>query len=203
MSRQKEKSKIQKQQSKISDRRAAFEAILREVEGDLMRAAKRLCGRQEDRAQDLAQEAIIKGYQAFIEGRFTPGTNARAWLLRILTNTFITEYNHKQKWDAGVDVETLTAGGEVGPESLQAHAADQPETALLNATLDEPLERALAALSPELRACVLLVDIEGAEYAEAAQIFNIPIGTVRSRLSRARMQLHDLLYRYAQERRRA
>ena len=176
---------------------------MREVEADLMRAAKRLCGRQEDRAQDLAQEAIIKGYQAFIEGRFIPGTNARAWLLRILTNTFITEYNHRQKWDAGVDVETLTAGGETGPESLQAHAADQPETALLNSTLDEPLERALAALSPELRACVLLVDIEGAEYAEAAQIFNIPIGTVRSRLSRARMQLHDLLYHYAQERRRA
>lgn len=189
--------------TEVGGRRAAFEAILRDVEADLMRAARRLCGRQEDRAQDLAQEAIIKGYQAFIEGRFTLGTNARAWLLRILTNTYITEYNHKQKWDAGVDVETLTAGGEVGPESLQAHAADQPETALLNATLDEPLERALAALSPELRACVLLVDVEGAEYAEAAQIFQIPIGTVRSRLSRARMQLHDSLYRYAQERRRA
>jgi RNA polymerase sigma-70 factor (ECF subfamily) len=193
---------LTKMKTEASGRRAAFEAILRDVEADLMRAARRLCGRQEDRAQDLAQEAIIKGYQAFIEGRFTPGTNARAWLLRILTNTYITEYNHKQKWDAGVDVETLTAGGEVGPESLQAHATDQPETALLNATLDEPLERALATLSPELRACVLLVDVEGAEYAEAAQVFQIPIGTVRSRLSRARMQLHDLLYRYAQERRR-
>ena len=190
-------------QTEKSGKRAAFEAILRETESDLLRTARRLCGGQEDRAQDLAQDAIIKGYQAFLDGRFAEGTNARAWLLRILTNGFITEYNHARKWNADVDVATLTAGGEVAPKNLQAHPADQPEAALMNSTLDEPLERALAALSPELRGCVVLVDIEGAEYAEAAQIFQIPIGTVRSRLSRARMQLHDLLYQYAQERRRA
>jgi RNA polymerase sigma-70 factor (ECF subfamily) len=70
------------------------------------------------------------------------------------------------------------------------------------ATLDEPLERALAALPHEQRACVLLVDVEGWEYAEAAAALDIPIGTVRSRLARARRQLHALLFDYAQARRR-
>ena len=184
-------------------RRAAYEKIIQQVEGDLLRTARRLCGGQDDRAQDLAQDAIIKGYQAFIEGRFQEGTNARAWLLRILTNGFITEYNRQRKWDAGVDVDTLTAGGEVGPEVFHAHPADRPDTALLSKTLEEPVEKALSALSPELRTCIVLVDIEGAEYAEAARALSIPIGTVRSRISRARMQLHALLFNYAHERRRA
>ena len=87
-----------------------------------------------------------------------------------------------------------------GVASLRASRADQPETALLEATFDEPVERAVASLSPDLRACIELVDIGELDYAETAQTLNVPIGTVRSRLFRARQQLHRALYRYAQQR---
>lgn len=188
--------------SETARRRAAYAEIIRQVEGALLRAARRLCAGQDDRAQDLVQDTLIKGYEAFQDGRFEEGTNARAWLLRILTNLFLTDYRKRKRWEADVDLETLTGGGETGPTCLHADAADMPERALLEGVLDEPLEQALAALPPEQRACVLLVDIEGLEYQEAAAALDIPIGTIRSRLSRARLQLHARLYHYAQQRRR-
>lgn len=184
-------------------RRAAYIEIVSQYEGRLLRAARHLCGNREDHAQDLVQDALIRGYEAFIQGRFQEGSNVRAWLLRILTNVFLTDYRKRKKREAEVDLDTLTAIGETGPECMFAASMEQPEAALLAATLDEPLEQALAALSPEMRVCVVLVDIEGADYKEAAQALEIPIGTVRSRLARARLQLHALLYRYAQERRMA
>jgi RNA polymerase sigma-70 factor (ECF subfamily) len=105
------------------------------------------------------------------------------------------------RWDAGIDVETLTAGGEVGPPETHARSSDIPGSALLEETLDEPLERALKALPETLRSAVILVDIDELSYEEAAERLNIPVGTVRSRLSRARYTLHNALKEYAQERR--
>lgn len=157
---------------------------------------------QEDYAQDLVQETLVKGYEAYLAGRFHEGTNARAWLLRILTNLYINHYRREQKWSAGIDVDTLMARGDAGPEVLRAAASQRPEAALLEKTLDEPLERALASLPEELRLCVILVDIEEMEYVETAAFLNIPIGTVRSRLSRARILLHTLLHDYVHERRK-
>lgn len=182
----------------VARRRVAYTELVAKVEASLLRTARRLCNGNEDQAQDLVQETLVRGYQAYIAGRFQEGTNARAWLFKILTNSFLSEYR-RRRWDAGVDIDTLTAEGEVGPEALQAASADCPEIALLTGTLDEPLERALAALSEELRACVVLVDIEEMEYAEAATTLEIPIGTVRSRLSRARRQMHTFLSHYARE----
>ena len=184
-----------------AQRRANYTRLIEQYETTLLRAARRLCGGREDQAQDLVQDALIKGYVAYLDGRFVEGTNARAWLLRILTNNFITEYNRHQKWDAPVDVDTLTADGETGPVQLRAADADRPDTALLETTLDEPLEKALASLSPDLRACVVLADIEEMSYEEVAGALGVPIGTVRSRLFRARQQLHALLYAYGQQRR--
>ncbi len=183
------------------DKRKAYADIAHSCEGDLLRAARRLCS-NEDWAQDLVQDALVRGYEAFLEGRFQTGTNAKAWLVRILTNSFINDYRRKKKWEAPLDVDTLTCSGEVGPVSLRASENDQPESALLTSTLDEPLERALAGLSEELRICVVLVDIEGMEYAEMARALEIPIGTVRSRLSRARLLLHSQLLGYAENIRR-
>jgi RNA polymerase sigma-70 factor (ECF subfamily) len=188
--------------SEIASRRAAYTRLLCQHEAALLRAARRICGRREDLAQDLLQEALVRGYEAFLAGRFQEGTNARAWLLRILTNLYINDYRREQKWNAGIDMETLTAQGDICPEALQAGVSQKPEAALLEKTLDEPLEQALGALAEEVRLCVVLVDIEGMEYAETAALLGIPIGTVRSRLSRARATLHTLLYDYAQERRR-
>ena len=146
---------------------------------------------------DLVQDTLVRAYQAYSQGRYQEENNARAWLIRILTNTYINSYRRSQKWEAPVDLETLTSAGETAPPSLQAAPDDIPGVRLLNVTLDEDLECALNMLSDILRACVLLVDIEGLEYTEAAEALGVPVGTIRSRLARARMQLHDLLQDYA------
>lgn len=181
--------------------RAIFVDLLRRHEQDLRRAARRLCLGDENRAQDLAQDALLRAYDACLCGRFQEGTNTRAWFLRILTNLSINEYHQRRRRRDRLDFDVLTSGGEAGPVQTQAAPADMPGVALLAETLDEELEQALAMLSEVLRRCVVLVDIEGREYAEAAQILGVPIGTVRSRLSRARLQLCALLQVYAQERR--
>ncbi len=185
-----------------ADLRAEYDKIVARYGGTLLRAARRMCGMNEDQAQDLVQEALIRGYEAFLDRRFQAGTNARAWLLRIMTNLFINSYRRDRRWNAGVTVDQLTAQGDGAPEALRADSRLGPETALMERTLAEPLEAALASLSEDLRLCVILVDIEGMEYAETAKLLNIPIGTVRSRLSRARLMLHKQLYDYARERRR-
>lgn len=182
--------------------RAIFVELLRRHEPDLRRAARRLCLGNEDRAQDLAQDALLRAYDACLCGRFQEGTNTRAWFLRILTNLSINEYHQRRRRD-DLDFDVLTSGGEAGPAQTQAAPADVPGVALLAGTLDEELEQALTLLSDALRRCVVLVDLEGREYAEAAQMLGVPVGTVRSRLSRARGQLCALLHVYARERRLA
>lgn len=166
----------------------------------LLGYARRLCRGDYDRAQDLVQDALVRAYDAFRQGRFIEGYSPCAWLSRILTNGFLNAYRREKRWEAGVTVEALTAGGETGPPSTRAADADLPEAALLTATLDEPLERALAALPEALRLTVLLVDVEEYSYAEAAECLKVPIGTIRSRLARARYQLQETLYEYARER---
>jgi len=111
----------------------------------------------------------------------------RAWLISILTHSFINAYRRSKRWDAAIDVETLTSGGEAGPVSMHAPSNEVPGNSLIENTLDETLEEALDGLSSRLRECVILVDIEGLDYADAALALNIPIGTVRSRLFRARI----------------
>lgn len=180
--------------------RRAFALLARRHEADLMRAAHRLCRGDHDRAADLAQETLVRAYEATLAGTVIQSAQARAYLLRILTNLFINDYRRRQKWDAGVDVDTLTSGGAAGPTVTHAAPADVPGHALLAGTLDEELEMALAMLSESLRLCVILVDMQGLEYTEAAAALGVPIGTVRSRLSRARMQLQDLLQGFARRR---
>ena len=147
------------------------------------------------------QDTLVRAYEAYLDGRFQAGTNARPWLLRILTNLYINDHNRRKRWDAGIDVETLTSSGEAGPASTHAAPADIPGVTLMADTLDEELEAALAQLSEGLRLCVVLVDMQGLEYAEAAAALDVPIGTVRSRLARARMQLQDILRDFGRRRR--
>lgn len=194
--------------NEVSVRRAEYGRIVREQQSSLVRSARRMCPGDEDRALDLVQDAVIRGYEAFVRGGFQEGTNARAWLLRILTNVFISQYRRRQKWegpslDAAHDT-ALSGDGtaQARLESIPDADTGQPETVLMARTLDEPLERALAELPAEFRLCVLLVDVEGLQYAEAAAALGIPIGTVRSRLARARLLLHNTLFEYARLRRR-
>ena len=180
-------------------RRAEYAKLMDRNEAGMLSAARRMCVGNEDCAQDLVQDTFVKGYEAFVDGRYKDGTNVRAWFLRILTNNFINQYNRKQKWEAGVDVGALVADDGPTPPSLRAVDSDRPDVALLSSTLDEPLERAIALLGEDYRLSVILVDIEGLEYADAARVLDIPIGTLRTRLFRARAKLHALLYEYAKE----
>jgi RNA polymerase sigma-70 factor (ECF subfamily) len=145
--------------------------------------AVRLC-RDPVEASDLVQESYLRALRTF--GNFTPGTNARAWLFRILFSVFLNERRRRCRVVALDDVEShfdrvaLAAWRSGGGEGRA------PETAAA-------LEEALASLPDEHRAVVLLVDVEGWSYAETAEALGCPVGTVRSRLSRARRTLSALL----------
>jgi RNA polymerase sigma-70 factor (ECF subfamily) len=180
--------------------RAHFTSLLRPCESRLLSQARRLTKGDDDRAQDLVQDALVKAYEAFRTGAFRAGFSPCAWLARILTNHFINGWRRERRWDAGMTVEALTAGGELGPPQTHAPGSDRPDEALLAGTLDEALERALAALPEALRLTVVLVDVEEYSYAEAATLLDIPIGTVRSRLARARFQLQGSLTEFSRER---
>jgi RNA polymerase sigma-70 factor, ECF subfamily len=187
--------------AEISRRRAVYTELIRQVEAYLLRTAERFCPGQHDYAQDLVQETLVRGYEAFLEGRFEEGTNARAWLVKILTNCYLTDLRNRRRHRAETPLDELMQEGYCHP-ALQTQTREHPDAILLTATLDEPLENALASLSEDLRICVILADIEELSYLEIAQTLHIPLGTVRSRLFRARQQLHDLLTDYAQKRRR-
>jgi RNA polymerase sigma-70 factor, ECF subfamily len=159
----------------------AFAQQCQEQTTDLLRLARRLTRGNEDPAQDLVQETLIRAFEAFLHNDYNDQGNLRAYLMRILTNRFLSQ-QRRSRWDAGVEVEET-----MGPLSESA------ESPLISQTLDEPLERALSMLPDGLRAAILLVDIEGLEYSEAALALGIPVGTVRSRLFRARQLLHQAL----------
>ncbi len=177
-------------------RRERYAFLVNLHEASLVRLARRLCAGDEDRAQDLVQDALIRGYKAFLNAQFTEGTNARAWFSRILVNCFLSDHR-RDKWKAGANFETLTSHGEGGPAETHAPPADDPDAALMNSVLEEPIEKAMAALPEGQRLCVWLVDVEEWDYAEVAKALKIPVGTVRSRLSSARLKLHTRLLDYA------
>ena len=172
--------------------------MLRGCEPMLLKHARHLVHGNEDKAQDLVQDAIVRAYESFRSGKFLEGFKPCAWFSRILTNLFINDYRRQQKWEAGVTVDELTAGGDTGP--TQTRSRELPEEILLNQSFDEPLERALAKLPEALRLTILLIDVQEYSYQEAAEIFNVPIGTIRSRLARARFQLRDGLMEYGEKR---
>jgi RNA polymerase sigma-70 factor (ECF subfamily) len=180
--------------------RAAFAQIAVTNEVGLMRLGMRLTSGNHSRAEDLVQETLVRAYEAYIDGRYDDGPNAWPWLQRILTNIFINDYNRRKRWDSNLDLDSLTFSGDTAPAQLRAPLSDIPGVTLLECTLDEQLERALSMLSPDLRQTIMLVDVEGLTYEEAASALSVPVGTVRSRLARARMKLHDLLQDFARDR---
>lgn len=178
-----------------TDRRAQFERLVREHERDIFNAALRMTGNHAD-AEDVAQEALMKAYAAF--DQFELGTNFRAWILRILTNTYINEFRRRRRtpdmttWDK-LPREQL---GEVSREE----AEDDPELALLEDALDAEVEEALSEIPEVFREAVLLCDMQGMTYGEIAEALDIPIGTVRSRIARGRGLLQEKLREYAEAR---
>jgi RNA polymerase sigma factor (sigma-70 family) len=148
----------------------------------------------EDDAKDLVQDTYMKAFR-FINS-FEQGTNAKAWLFRILKNSFINEYRKKSKQPAKVDyqeVETFYNSDDVDYQSTTDLRAESVKD-----MLGDEISNALNALAVDFRTVIILADLEGFTYEEMAKILDIPIGTVRSRLHRARNLLKDQLKGYAQ-----
>ena len=174
------------------DRRQRFEREALVHLTAVYQAAFRFTRREED-ARDLAQETFLRAYRAF--GSFMPGTNARAWLLKILYGEFVNRY-HAARRAATTSIDDPDAGH---LEPAAPEAAPQ-EPSLPTAWTDAVVFEAVAALPDVFRETVLLVDVEELSYDEAAEAMACAVGTVRSRLFRGRRLLAVALEAYARER---
>lgn len=178
-------------------RRARFEREAMQYVDQLYSAALRMA-RQPSDAEDLVQEAFAKAYASFHQ--YTPGTNLKAWLYRILTNTYINLYRKRQrepKRSSTEQVEDWQLGGALEHQDPALRSA---EAQALDHLPDSDVKRALQSIPEEFRLAVYFVDVEGFPYKEAAEILGVPIGTVMSRLHRGRKQLRGMLSEYAAER---
>ena len=151
-------------------------------------------------AEDLVQETYIKGWRSF--HTFQEGTNLRAWLFRIMTNTYINKYNAQKRKGTEVeldDVEELFLYkrlGSIDQSQLSSSAEDQ----MLDLFTDDEVKNALESLPEDFRIPVLLSDVDGFSYKEIAEMLEIPMGTVMSRLHRGRKAMQKMLYEYARDR---
>ena len=165
----------------------------------LYAAAMRMTRNPSD-AEDLVQETLIRAYRGF-EG-FSDGTNLRAWLYRILTNTFINSYRAKQRrpeqteLDESEDLYLYRRLGGLEAAKMGRSAEDE----MMDLFSETEVKDAIEALPESFRMCVLLADVEGFAYKEIAEMLDIPIGTVMSRLHRGRKSLQRTLYTFAVDR---
>jgi len=160
---------------------------LQALYGVALRMAK-----SESDAEDLVQDAILRAYR-FWDG-FESGTNARAWLMRIMTNVFRNRYREKAR-EHEILGEAEASATNVG--QFQGAAPRDAESALFGHMLSRDVEKALALLPPEFRLPVILADLEDLSYKEIADIMECPAGTVMSRLYRGRRMLQKMLSDYA------
>ena len=147
-------------------------------------------------AEDLVQDTIVKAFRFF--GSYEKGTNAKAWLFRILKNSYINNYRKKSKQPQQVDYDEVSTYYE-NIRSEQSDTTDM-EDILYRDMLDDQITRALQRLPDDFRTVVLLCDVEGFTYEEIANMLDVPIGTIRSRLHRGRNLLRVELEEYADKR---
>jgi RNA polymerase sigma-70 factor (ECF subfamily) len=180
----------------MPDRDERFERDVIPFMGQLYPAALRMTRNTCD-AEDLLQETFAKAYSAFHQ--FTPGTNLRAWLHRILSNTFINSYRKKRRepvTDLGAE---FSEEWQTGSDPLTP-AVRSAEAEALDRLADSDILRALRDLPSEFRVAIYLADVEGYPYREIAEMMGTPIGTVMSRLHRSRAKLRQQLAGHAPRR---
>jgi RNA polymerase sigma-70 factor (ECF subfamily) len=176
-----------------------FTADAMQYAPQLFSTALRMTRNRSD-AEDLVQETYVKGWRSF--RTFQEGTNLRAWLFRVMTNTYINKYNAAKRKGTEVeldDVEELFLYkrlGSIDQSKLSSSAEDQ----MLNLFTDDEVKNALESLPEDFRIPVLLSDVDGFSYKEIAEMLEIPMGTVMSRLHRGRKIMQKMLYEYARER---
>jgi RNA polymerase sigma-70 factor (ECF subfamily) len=182
--------------SKSQELEARFEAEALPLLPGLYSAAFRLTRNAAD-AEDLVQETFLRAYRGFHQ--FEPGTNLKAWLYRILTNTFINSYRKKQREP---QTDSLDETEDWYLYSRMAERGTEPsaEASVIESLPDEDVQEALSSLPEQFRIAVLLADVEGFSYKEIAEITEVPIGTVMSRLHRGRKALEKRLWDVVRER---
>lgn len=147
----------------------------------------------EDDAKDLLQDTYLKAFR-FIDS-FQQGTNAKAWLFRILKNSFINDYRKKSKEPSKIDYQEVESY--YNSEDVDRQITPDLRVEALQDMIGDEISNALNSLDVDFRTVIILCDLEGFKYDEMAKILDIPIGTVRSRLHRARNLLKEKLSEYA------
>jgi len=179
------------------ERRVRFERDAMQYVDQLYSAAMRMARNPSD-AEDLVQEAYTKAFSAFHQ--YKPGTNLKAWLYRILTNTYINLYRKRQREPLQSNSDTIEDWQLARAESHTSSGLRSAEAEALDHLPDSDVKRALQSIPEEFRLAVYFADVEGFAYKEISDIMNTPIGTVMSRLHRGRKMLRDMLADYAAER---
>ena len=174
-------------------KRKAFEKEALPHMDALLRTALRMTKNQND-AEDLVQETMVKAYRFW--DKFEPGSNCRAWLFKIMTNIFINNYRSKSRTPVSVNMDDIDDNflygqlATLGPE-------ENPEQALFAKIFDDDVKKAIEELPDDFRLVVVLSFLEGFSYQEIADIADLQLGTVKSRLHRGRKLLQKQLYEYA------